>query len=85
MRLTVIYENHAGFKKGLLGGKPIKALIGGFHLRGTGKEVLDDVVERIDAERLYAGHCTGLDPYAYLKWRLGDRLEALHVGKTIEL
>jgi len=66
-------------------GKPVKALIGGFHLRGAKKEVLDEVAERIEAERLYAGHCTGIDSYAYLKAMLGDRIEPLHVGKTIEL
>ena len=66
-------------------GKPVKALIGGFHLRGAKKEVLDEVAGRIDAEKLYAGHCTGIDSYAHLKGRLGDRIEPLHVGKTIEL
>ncbi|ASJ08876.1 MBL fold hydrolase [Thermococcus siculi] len=66
-------------------GKPVKALIGGFHLIGAKKELLNEVIERIDAERLYAGHCTGIDSYAYLKGRLGERIEALHVGKTIEL
>ncbi|WP_457751060.1 MBL fold metallo-hydrolase [Thermococcus sp.] len=66
-------------------GKPVEALIGGFHLKGAKKEVLDEVAGRIDAEKLYAGHCTGIDSYAYLKSRLGDMVEPLHVGKTIEL
>ncbi|NJD99176.1 MBL fold metallo-hydrolase [Thermococcus sp. LS1] len=66
-------------------GKPVKALIGGLHLLGASKELLDDVVEKIDAEKLYAGHCTDIDSYAYLKARLGDRIEHLHVGKTVEL
>ncbi|WP_258084699.1 MBL fold metallo-hydrolase [Thermococcus thermotolerans] len=68
-----------------ISGKPVKALIGGFHLKGAKKEVLDEVAEGTDAEKLYAGHCTGIDSYAYLKSRLGDRMEPLHVGKTIEL
>jgi len=68
-----------------ISGKQVRALIGGLHLLGAKKELLDEVVERIDAERLYAGHCTGIDSYAYLKARLGDRVEPLHVGKTIEL
>lgn len=55
-------------------GKPVKALIGGLHLSGASKELLNDVVEKIDAEKLYAGHCTGIDSYAYLKKRLGDRI-----------
>lgn len=66
-------------------GKPVKALIGGLHLSGASKELLNDVVEKIDAEKLYAGHCTGIDSYAYLKTRLGDRIEPLYVGKTVEL
>ena len=66
-------------------GKPVKALIGGLHLIGAKKEVLDEVAERIDAEKLYAGHCTGIDSYAYLKAILGGRIEPLHVGKVIEL
>ncbi len=65
-------------------GKPVRALIGGFHLRGAKKELLDDVVEEIETERLYAGHCTGIDSYAYLKARLEDAVEPLHVGKTLE-
>ncbi|MCD6373510.1 MAG: MBL fold metallo-hydrolase [Thermococcus sp.] len=66
-------------------GKPVRELIGGFHLGGAKKEFLNDIVERIDAERLYAGHCTGLNEYAFLKARLGGRIEPLHVGKIIEL
>ncbi|CAD5243875.1 MBL fold metallo-hydrolase [Thermococcus camini] len=66
-------------------GKPVRALIGGLHLRGAKKELLNEVVERIDAERLYAGHCTGLDEYAFLKAGLGERIEQLYVGRVIEL
>jgi len=65
-------------------GKPVKALIGGLHLIGAGKRLLDDVAERVDAEELYAGHCTGIDSYAYLKGKLGDRVRSLYVGKTFE-
>ncbi|AFL94500.1 hypothetical protein containing metallo-hydrolase/oxidoreductase domain [Thermococcus cleftensis] len=66
-------------------GKPIKALVGGFHLIGADRKLLDDVVENLDVEKLYAGHCTGIDSYAYLKAKLGGKIEPLHVGKTIEL
>ncbi len=66
-------------------GKPVKSLIGGLHLIGAKRDTLDEVAERIDAEELYAGHCTGIDSYAYLKAKLGDRIEPLHVGKVIEL
>ena len=66
-------------------GKPVRALIGGLHLNGAKRGILDEVAARIEAERLYAGHCTGIKSYAYLKAMLGDRIEPLHVGKTIEL
>ncbi|WP_297534449.1 MBL fold metallo-hydrolase [Thermococcus sp.] len=65
-------------------GKPVKALIGGLHLIGAKGELLEDVVKNVKA-RLYAGHCTGLESFAYLRCRLGKRVEPIHVGKTIEL
>lgn len=66
-------------------GKPLKALIGGLHLRGASEKTLNEVAERVDAEKLYAGHCTGIDSYAYLKAKLGKGVEHLHVGKAIEI
>jgi 7,8-dihydropterin-6-yl-methyl-4-(beta-D-ribofuranosyl)aminobenzene 5'-phosphate synthase len=67
--------------------KPIKALIGGFHLRGANKGLLRDAVEgleKLGVERLYAGHCTGIDEYAYLKANLRN-VEPLFVGRRIEV
>ncbi|MDV3104597.1 MBL fold metallo-hydrolase [Thermococcus waiotapuensis] len=67
--------------------KPIKALIGGFHLRGAKQEMLKEAVARLKAlgvEKLYAGHCTGIEEYAYLKANFGWA-ESLHVGKIITL
>ena len=70
-----------------LTGKPIKALIGGFHRRGAKEELLQEAIEglkSIGVERLYAGHCTGIDEYAYLKAKLGN-VEPLYVGQVIEV
>ncbi len=70
-----------------LAGKPIKALIGGFHLREARKELLRETIEgvkSIGVERLYAGHCTGIDEYAYLKANFGN-VEPLYVGQVIEV
>ncbi len=70
-----------------LTGKPIKTIIGGFHLRGAEEGLLREVVEGLNSlgvEKLYAGHCTGIKEYAYLKSRLGN-VEPLHVGKVIEV
>ncbi|WP_048148000.1 MBL fold metallo-hydrolase [Palaeococcus ferrophilus] len=70
-----------------LTGKPIKALIGGFHLRGAKTELLRQTVGGLKAlgvEGLYAGHCTGTDEYAYLRAHL-ENVEPLHVGKVVKL
>lgn len=67
-----------------VGGKPVMALIGGLHLIGASEGLLEDVVNNVRA-RLYAGHCTGLGAFAYLKCRLGEGVEPLHVGRVIEL
>ena len=61
--------------------KPVKALIGGLHLMGAKEELLEDVIGNVKT-KLYAGHCTGLEAFAYLRCRLGA--EPLHVGKVIE-
>ena len=67
-------------------GKPIKALIGGFHLRGADERILIETAEelgKIGVEKLYTGHCTGIEEFAYLKTKLGN-VEGLHVGKVVE-
>lgn len=70
-----------------LTGKPIRALVGGFHLRGASQAMLEKAIAKLKAlgvKKLYAGHCTGIDEYAYLKTGFGE-VEPLHVGKAIEL
>jgi 7,8-dihydropterin-6-yl-methyl-4-(beta-D-ribofuranosyl)aminobenzene 5'-phosphate synthase len=70
-----------------LTGKPIKALIGGFHLRGAPERILKDAVEglkELGVEHLYAGHCTGIEEYAHLKCHL-ENVEPIFVGKRIEM
>ncbi len=65
--------------------KPVKSLIGGFHLANAKKGILEEVVRNLEAEKLYAGHCTGMDSYAYLKGKLGGRMEPLYAGRVIEI
>ena len=70
-----------------LTGKRVLALIGGFHLRGAGKALLTDAargLSELGVGRLYAGHCTGIEEFAFLSSALRN-VEGLHVGKIIEL
>jgi 7,8-dihydropterin-6-yl-methyl-4-(beta-D-ribofuranosyl)aminobenzene 5'-phosphate synthase len=76
-------------------GLPVKAVIGGFHLVGIpvvnlqgesqakvhalGQALLDLNIEKIDT-----CHCTGLKSYAWLKEVLGDKINYLATGSTIE-
>nr|WP_297461903.1 MBL fold metallo-hydrolase [Thermococcus sp.] len=65
--------------------RPVGVLMGGLHLLGVGRELLDDIVNNPPAGKIYAGHCTGVDSYAYLKSRLGDGMGLLHVGRSFEI
>ncbi|CUX78306.1 MBL fold metallo-hydrolase [Thermococcus chitonophagus] len=70
-----------------LTGERILTLIGGFHLKGANKEILEDTVrelKKLDMERLYPGHCTGLEEFAYLYSRL-ENVEGIYVGKEIKI
>ncbi|AFK22779.1 MBL fold metallo-hydrolase [Pyrococcus sp. ST04] len=67
--------------------KRIAALIGGFHLKGASREILEDVVDemkKLEVERLYPGHCTGIREFAYLYSKLGN-VEEIYVGKEIKI
>ncbi|WP_084207595.1 MBL fold metallo-hydrolase [Pyrococcus abyssi] len=70
-----------------LRGSKIAALIGGFHLRGAKKELLDDVVtnmKELGVNALYPGHCTGIEEFSYL-WSKLDNVEGIYVGKEIKI
>lgn len=77
-------------------GLTIKAVFGGFHLiglpilnlmagskrevEGIGREML-----RYPIERAYTGHCTGAKAYRVLKGVMGDKLEYLPTGSSVEV
>ena len=74
----------------------IKCIIGGFHLifqpnknRIAGKrediEFIADELIKNNIEKIYTGHCTGLDAYDILSGRLGERLQPLYTGLKILL
>ncbi len=68
--------------------KPIKALIGGFHLIGAKPGLLKETVEKLKelkVEKLYAGHCTGFEAISFFMSEFGKAFEPLYVGKVIEL
>lgn len=77
----------------LLGRAP-DAVFAGFHLYnpGTGDTEPRELVEAVGLELLsrndtvyYTGHCTGSDAFAILKTKLGDRLQAMAGGVTVEI
>lgn len=66
-------------------------LIGGFHFMKLDPETDRDVLDSAAGELLrtdavcYTGHCTGAAQYDYLKTIMGERLQALTTGLTMEL
>jgi 7,8-dihydropterin-6-yl-methyl-4-(beta-D-ribofuranosyl)aminobenzene 5'-phosphate synthase len=74
--------------KTALPGLPIRAVIGGFHLRREQDQAVRQIGEALlDSEipEIYTGHCTGDAAYALLKSVLGDRLHQLYTGLELEL
>ncbi|MBQ9083735.1 MAG: MBL fold metallo-hydrolase [Clostridia bacterium] len=68
-------------------------LIGGFHfMKLDPAEEADRAMLDAAAEELlsyptmyYTGHCTGEAQFAYLKTKMGERLEYLHTGRIVEI
>jgi 7,8-dihydropterin-6-yl-methyl-4-(beta-D-ribofuranosyl)aminobenzene 5'-phosphate synthase len=86
--------NMIGTVRKMFGDLPIKCIIGGFHLifqpnknRIAGKrediEFIADELIKNNIEKIYTGHCTGLDAYDILSERLGERLQPLYTGLKI--
>lgn len=78
------------------GGKKVLAMIGGFHLMGSdGPDSMRESEKQVrllakkllsmQVEKLYTGHCTGTRAFPVLKEVLGEKLELLVTGKTIEI
>lgn len=77
-------------------GLPIKAVFGGFHLislpmlntmAGSKREV-EDVGKQMlkyPIDKIYTGHCTGRKAYRVLKGVLGEKLEYLPTGGSVEV
>lgn len=76
--------------------KNIHAVIGGFHLMGIGgihtkrmskKEIINigENLLKTNIPYFYTGHCTGLPAYKILKEVMGDKLQYMSTGVTIEI
>ena len=73
---TVVREVQAAFP-----GRPIRAIVGGFHLSATPDQEVRALARRLrdtGVERVLTGHCTGERGFALLREELGDVL--LHVA-----
>ncbi len=77
-------------------GQPIKAVVGGFHLKlqpqkddmaGTKEDIQSIAKELINQKirKVYTGHCTGNKAYRILQEVLKDRIEPLFTGAIINL
>lgn len=66
-------------------------LIGGFHFMKLDPEKDSETLDKAAEELLktgavfYTGHCTGESQYAYLKEKMGERLQTLTAGLTVEI
>ena len=68
-------------------GREIRAIIGGLHLYIRTPEEVRALARRMRAigvRKVITGHCTGDAAFAILREELGDAVEALFCGKTIE-
>ena len=77
-------------------GKPVAALLGGFHMMGaTGTDSINcspeyvkelaEALEEQAIERVYTGHCTGMPAFELLKGYLGERLAYMKTGDRFSL
>ncbi len=64
--------------------KPLRALIGGFHLELGEAEELARTLQGYDIDRIYTGHCTSMGAYKILESEL-DNVGPLNTGTVIDL
>lgn len=77
-----------------LAGDPMDVVIGGFHMSvpSTGKSIPEELVRAVAARLMeqpgtvyYTCHCTGSEAYATLRDAMGERVQYLAGGSTVEL
>ena len=92
VRLLVTGCSHKGIANIMHWAKAeqVTHVIGGFHLMGVQPgdyaklDALADELLGYDA-MYYTGHCTGIEQYARLKSRMGNRVSYMGTGQTLEL
>ncbi|MFI3262041.1 MAG: MBL fold metallo-hydrolase [Rikenellaceae bacterium] len=76
--------------------KPIKNIVGGFHLKNIFREMTEleakdyacDIADTLDClceGKIYTCHCTGLGAFQVMKERLPDKLEYLSTGDRLTI
>ena len=91
-RIVVSGCTHKGVRNLMAWLQP-DVFIGGFHLKEydpetqEGRAALEIVAKELlrYPTQYYTCHCTGSAQFAFLKARLGERVQALHTGDTIDL
>ena len=68
-------------------------VIGGFHLSNPGQggserpEIVDEIAAFLKSRKTayYTCHCTGLESYNRLKADMGDQIDYIYGGRTLEI
>ena len=68
-------------------GRPVRAVVGGFHLYQYAPEEVREIAVRLrelGVREFYTGHCTGEEAFAVLREVLGEQVVQLHAGLVME-
>lgn len=79
--LNIVYTAQQRFKN-----HKIKSLIGGFHLKGMEESNVLEIakeLEKYDIDKIYTGHCTGIDEYSILKGIFKNKINYLTTSSSI--
>ena len=80
---TIIREVQAAFP-----GRPIQAIVGGFHLYETPDQEVRALARRLrdtGVAQVLTGHCTGERGFALLQEELGEQVTQFSTGLVVEL
>ena len=80
---TIIREVQAAFP-----GRPIQAIVGGFHLYETPDAEIRALARRLrdtGVTQILTGHCTGARGFALLREELGEQVTQFSTGLVVEL